>query len=746
MPVIEQPRIQDIVRTARAAGRRHLDEPAARSLLEAIGVIVPAAELVRSDEAPGAACARLTGERVVVRVVAEAIQHKTEVGGVEVVARDAAAVADAMARMRDRIGQGIEGFVVAEFVPHDPGIGASLLVSARWTDEAGPVVSVGAGGVDAEALAADLVPGRSIAILSPALTPRDAIPLLLREVTAVRLATEPQRGRPARLPMDTLVDVVHRFLSLAGATMPGELLELEVNPLVVSGGRLVALDVLTTLWTGSEPPILPRPTHKLAQLLRPRTAAITGVSSGMNAGRIILRNTLRDGFDPAAITVIKPGVDEIDGCRCVPDVASLPAKVDMLVVALSARQSAEVVADVIERDAADTIVLIAGGLEEKQGTEAIVRRMHDALDDARARPGGGPLVNGGNCLGIRSIPGRYDTLFIPGSKLPPASGPAAPLAIVAQSGAFAITRLGRLADLHPAYVVTVGNQMDLTIGDYLEHLADDPSILVFGVYVEGFRPRDGGRFVAATRRIGERGGTVVLLMAGRTEAGNRATASHTASIAGDRAVVRALARQAGAIVVDSTDAFDDVLRTATLLAGRPVTGRRLGALSNAGFECVAIADAATTLRLDRFDPATAAALAITLTEIGAGGVVDVHNPLDMTPMAGDTAVAAMADAILASDEVDVAVIGVVPMTSTLTTLRQGPGHGEDLSAPDAIAARLVSLWRHTTKPWVVVVDGGPLYDAFVAELEAGGLPVFRTADRAVLALEAVVEQRLRWHG
>jgi acyl-CoA synthetase (NDP forming) len=741
--MIDLQRIGDLVRSARAAGRLHVEEPAARSLLEAMGVAVPGAVFVRPGEAPGPACARLAGERVVVRVVAEAIQHKTEVGGVEVVAREEGAVADAMARMQDRLGQGIEGFVLAEFVAHDAGLGGSLLVSARWTDDAGPVVSVGAGGVDAEALAADLAPGSSIAILSPALTPRHAIPALLREVTAVRLATEPQRGRPPRVPMIQLVDVVHRFLSLAGATMPGELLELEVNPLVVSDGRLVALDALVTLWSGPEVPLLQRPTHKLARLLRPRSAAIAGVSSGMNAGRVILRNMLRDGFDPAAITVIKPGVDEIDGCRCVPDIASLPGKVDLLVVALAARQSAETVADAIERDAAESIVLIAGGLEEKQGTDEIVRRMHDALAASRGRPDGGPLVNGGNCLGVRSVPGRYDTLFIPGWKLRPPAGSAAPLAIIAQSGAFAITRLGRLADLHPAYVVTVGNQMDLTVGDYLEHLADDPSISVFGVYVEGFRPRDAGRLVAAARRIGDRGGTVVLSLAGRTAAGARASASHTASIAGDRAVVRELARQAGVIVVETLDAFDDVLRTATMLVGRPVKGRRLGAISNAGFECVAIADAATTLLLDPFDAATGAQLGTRLAELGVGAVVDVHNPLDVTPMAGDAAFAALTEAVLASDDVDVAVVGVVPLTAELATLAPGPGYAEDAGGPDAIAARLLALWRRTTKPWVVVVDAGALYDPFVAGLEVGGIPVFRTADRAVRALEAVVEQRLR---
>jgi len=180
--------------------------------------------------------------------------------------------------------------------------------------------------------------------------------------------------------------------------------------------------------------------------------------------------------------------------------------------------------------------------------------MRSALAAARRRPDGGPLLNGGNCLGFRSVPGRCDTLFIPAAKLAPPTGEPAPLAIVAQSGAFAITRLGRLADLHPRYLLTLGNQMDLTIGDYVAHLADDPAIAVFGVYVEGFRPLDAARFVEAARRARDRGATVILYRGGRTPAGAAASASHTASIAGDVVATRALAAGAGVLVADTLEA------------------------------------------------------------------------------------------------------------------------------------------------------------------------------------------------
>ena len=77
-----------------------------------------------------------------------------------------------------------------------------------------------------------------------------------------------------------------------------------------------------------------------------------GVSSAINPGRTILQNLLRDGFDPARVTVVKPGVERIDGCRCVPAIDALPERVDLLVVAVSAADAPSIVTRAIETDAA----------------------------------------------------------------------------------------------------------------------------------------------------------------------------------------------------------------------------------------------------------------------------------------------------------------------------------------------------------------------------------------------------------
>lgn len=727
--------VRALVARIRAEGRMALLEPEGYELLRSVGIAVPPHRFVR-NEAEAQACdlEALPGGRLVVKVAAAGIAHKTEAGGVVVVPHDRRAVVGAVREIATRLrGHAVAGYTIASFVEHAPGLGGELLVSLRWTNDFGPIVTVGAGGTDAEAVAGHLLPGSRTAIASMADGPRNELTKRLATSMGVELATAPLRGRPPRLAMAHLVEVVERLMALAPVCRPDELTEIEVNPLAVTPEGLVALDVLASLGSAPFEPRPNRPVAELRRLLEPETVAIIGVSSRMNPGRIILRNLLRDGFDPDRVRVVKPGIDAIDGCRCVADLGDLPVKVDLLIVAVAAAEAPGIVARAIETDAAATLIVIPGGLEEKVGTGELVGRMHDALAAARAR-GGGPLINGGNCLGIRSRPGRYDTLFIPATKVPAPAGPPSPVAILSQSGGFAISRLSRLRGIEPRYVITVGNQMDLTIGDHLEYLAGDPAVGIVAVYIEGFVPLDGLRFLAAARAMADAGRTVILYQAGRTPAGAVASASHTASIAGDAAVARALAEAAGVVVTASIGEFDDLLGLFARLHGRTAAGPRLGAVTNAGFECVAIADNLGPFRLARFEGGTAARLGAILAARGIDGVVDVHNPIDLTPMAGDADYEAAARAVLDDPAVDVGVIGVVPLSAQIRTLVPGSGHDEDVAAPDAIAARLVRLWASTTKPWVVVVDAGELFDPLVRLLEDGGVPTFRAADLAVRAL------------
>jgi len=732
-------------RAARAEGRDALHEHEGLAALSALGIAVPEHRFLRDvAEARALDLDRFPGDRVVVKVVSPEILHKSDVGGVAIVPRTSHDVAAAIEQMARAVrGREVAGFLVCAFVPHGEALGRELLIGIRDTAEFGPVVSVGAGGVHAEFLARQFRDGAAVAILSPAATPQDRAMGAVRRAAVASLVLDPQRGRPPLVAEDRLAAVVHAFLALARDAVPGIVRELEVNPLAIADSGPVALDVLAKVGT-TRPAAEPRrPVAKLARLLEPRTIAIVGVSARMNPGRIILRNILRAGFPPERIAVIKPGTDTIDGCRCVADLAALADPVDLLIVAVDAAQVPAVVEDVCARKAAESVILIPGGLGETAGTADRAERIRTTLRAARATAWGGPVVNGGNCLGVRSLAGRYDTLFIPDYKLTPPAGPPAPLAILSQSGAFGIAQASQLDPLNPRILATLGNQTDLTIGDWLEHLAGDGSIRVFACYVEGFRPGDGARWLAAARAIVVQGRSVILYLSGRTPAGAQASASHTASVAGDYEVARQLAEHAGVAVAGTLSEFRDLTRLAVALDGRPLSGRRLAAVTNAGFESVAIADNLGPFTPATFSEATAARLQRALTDGGVGDLVTVRNPLDVTPILDDAGFAETAAAVLDDPGVDVAVVGCVPFTARLHTLPRGAGHEEDLERPDGVASRLIALWRSSVKPWVVVVDAGRAYDPLAGRLEAAGLAVFRNADRAlrVLAIRAATTSR-----
>jgi len=341
------------------------------------------------------------------------------------------------------------------------------------------------------------------------------------------------------------------------------------------------------------------------------------------------------------------------------------------------------------------------------------------------------------------MPGRYDTMFIPEYKLPAPSGPVSPVAFVSQSGAFAVSRMSKLGRLNPKYAITLGNQMDLTVGDYLTYLKDDPGLEVFAVYVEGFTRLDGLDFLRAARAITASGRCVLLYRAGRTAEGAKASASHTASIAGDYTVTSELAKAAGVIVAESLADFEDLVRLFTLLRHKRADGVRLGAVSNAGFECVAVADTLGRFTLPAFDGATSSRLEAIFRAAKIDSVVDVHNPIDLTPMTGDAAYEDVVRAVLEADGIDIGIVGAVPLTSALNTLPAGLAHAEDLTRPDAVGLRLARLKDELPKAFVAVVDAGAVYDPLVALLEQHGVPTFRTADTALRLFNVFVAARLR---
>lgn len=747
--------VEQVLGSASREGRSVLFEHEVYSIIEAIGVgDVPQTVFVPVGQSlPVGALDRFPGDRVVVKVVSDQIAHKSDIGGVVFVDRNEADVNQALESMFadkriEKAGK-VRGALLCRFVDYGAEVfGRELFVGLRWTREFGPVLAAGLGGVNTEYYAANLTKGRAVAMAAALDTSGPEFLSLFRQTVAYELITGEARGHKRRLDDEQLlrcfgafIDLAREFSSPDRGDKPA-IGELEVNPFAVCEGNLVPLDGLCRMGS-CEVPSVPRPVTKVDKLLHPKSIAVIGASAkGMNPGRVILRNVVEAGFPVDSVHAVKEGLTELDGVPCVSTVADLPGPVDLMVLAVAANQIPALAEEIINRRSAGAVILIPGGLGETEGGKETEKKLRERIAGAHGDEDGGPVFLGGNCLGVFSRPGRYDTLFIPKSKLPKHwDRGGRRVALISQSGAFMITRMSNLESIDPGYAVSCGNQVDLTVADIVDFLAGGDAVDVFGVYVEGFNDLGGLALAQHVRRVVASGKEVVFYKAGRTAAGRTATAGHTASIAGDYASCEAALGNAGAIVAGTFKEFEYFLELACLLHGRKVNGTRIACSSNAGYESVGMADAINgpdyAVELVPFDGKTTERVTEILKDNRLDRLVNPHAPLDLTPMASDEVHEACIRAMLQRDDIDGVVAAFVPLTPAMKTTP------EEIEHESSMINRLPKVFADTDKPMVVAIDSGSLYDPLAHRIKEAGIPVFRSADSAVRTLGRYLCHKMR---
>jgi len=771
--------IDKIFEKAEKDGRDFLLEQEVYSVLNEAGIRTPKCVFVAKGKKVGKKdLAGFKTPELALKIVSPRIVHKTDVGGVMFVKNSPAAVRAGFQKMpaavpqkflnwvkkyenpgpgralsREAVAEDIRGILICEQIEYEKfGFGSELLMGIRNSREFGPIVTLGAGGVEVEYLNERIREGKATSIGSAHLLQKKDVLSHLEPLAVYDKLVKPFRGKAPALAAKDLRDTYFHWRELAAHYSPFRpgrrfvIEEAEANPFVVKAGKLIPLDGLCR-FSRSHVDIRNRPLAAIRHLLHPRSIAVIGVSERMNLGHIILNNILGQGFPRENVYVVKPRIAEIEGCRCVPSVADLPTTVDLFVLTLAAEQSYDVMLDLIAHGKARSVIIIAGGIGEKKGTRGLEENIVKLIAESRKKGKLTPAVNGGNCLGIYSKPGKYDTTFVPEYKLKWPKGPQSSLVYISQSGAFMISRVSKLRHLAPLYGISLGNQIDLRVSDYLQYLKDEDEAKVFAVYIEGFKPGDGYALAeAASKILRKKGRSIVVYKSGRTPEGRLATSSHTASVAGDYGVCKAVLEETGVIVADSIFEFENFLKGLLCPAGKKIGGNRVGLISNAGFESVIMSDSIKnreTLALASFSDATKERLRRILGPLGIDRLQDIKNPLDVTPIADDEVFVECARAMLEDPNVDCAVISPVPMTVAMQTLAPGNGYVESVYNSESTSSRLIELFRNTEKPFVANIDAGADYDPMAAQLEQAGIPTFRRSDDAVKFLRTYVNAGLR---
>ncbi len=731
--------VDEILEAAAREGRTSLYEHEVYGVLSCLGLSVPKFLFVRDPRQLGEAQLRGIGHTLVVKIVSPEIPHKQKLGGVRVVSgTDPLYVQYVLARMREEVESHfperppcIVGFLVVEHVPHTQALGFEVLIGLREDPAFGPALTVSKGGDDAEFFAANYDPAN---VFLPPVEYDEALALV--RSLHIRNKFE-QIGHPEYLEM--MARAMAEFSSLALTyspmveTAPGArwvLKALEVNPFAISAdGRFVALDGLAEFAPApSAEEWNPRVNlRNLDAFFRPRGVAVVGVSAD-RAKYSMARDIaeLLHELHRTDLYLVNPRGGSLSlGSReypLYPDLASINDPVDLAVYAAPA-PAAPAFLRSLAGSPVRAVVLIPG-VPSSVPYADFARQLKES-----APPG--IRIIGPNCMGVyhAASEGRpgVNTLFINEKRLEVRSSPAANAVLLTQSGALSVTLIDRLQACRPLRsVVSFGNKFDVKVGDLLAHFSNDPAVQVLAVYLEGLDPGEGRAFLECARGSSK---AIIAYKGGRTEAGARSAASHTAAMSGNYDVFQAACRQAGVVLADTLDEFYDRIRVFSLLAGRRPRGNRVAGVVNAGFESTVSADELKGLTQARLAPATVEKL----NAINSSGLVDTASPfLDITPMADDRTYAQFVEAVIADEGVDCLFVAVVPHAMTLKTLP------ETCRDPDALASLLVEISRRASKPIVISVNAGRHYADFTAALEEGGLPVYPDIRSAITSLDSFV--------
>ncbi len=323
----------------------------------------------------------------------------------------------------------------------------------------------------------------------------------------------------------------------------------------------------------------------LDRLFSPSSLAIIGASKdNQKGGGLFLKSLINGGFG-GKLFPVNPRQSEIMGLRSYPSVLDIPEEVDLAIVTVPARTVPQVMAECAQKGVKFAVVHAVGFAElGTQGREL----ESEMLKFARQ---GDIRIIGPNCMGLFCPEIGINTV-VPRSSFKKEAGS---VAFIGQSGWASenFIQMGYERGLRFSKVISIGNQSDLTIEDFLEYLAGDAQTKVIACYIEGVKR--GREFLQLVKQISRRK-PIIVWKVGRTEAGVRAIASHTGSLAGNSTVFDTALRQGGIVSAQNLEELIDLAVGFTC----PVmpSGNRLGVLVEAGGGAVASADAAEALGLE----------------------------------------------------------------------------------------------------------------------------------------------------
>ncbi|TFH15492.1 hypothetical protein E4H04_08275 [Candidatus Bathyarchaeota archaeon] len=690
--------VTNIIKKALEEGRTALYEHEAKDLLAFLGLPTTRYRVVKNRDMAVQAANEI-GYPVVLKIVSPQVLHKSDSGGVVLNVGDDEELSVSYGQIIDRVKKNvpeakIHGVLVEEMAP--PAV--EIIIGATRDPQFGPTIMFGVGGILTEII-------KDVSFRVAPFDLDEAIKMM-DEIKSHKIL-EGTRGMPV-VNKAVLADIIVKTSNLM-LENPG-IKAIDLNPVMVYGDAAKIVDARIILGETEASVVTIEPDDDLDAVLNPSSVAVIGASGNPDKiGHKILKNIIDAGFS-GKIYPVNPRGGEILGLEAYTSVLDTPGHVDTVVVVVPSRFVPEVIDECAEKGVKGAIIISSGFKDTgPEGAELEKLVLKKAAN-------GGIRIVGPNCQGVSNPVSGFCATW-------PLISQVGDVAVISQSGTIALEVPSFLVDNHLGYSksIALGNKSDVDEADLISWLGRDEGTSVIAVYTEGID--EGGKLMKAVKDTSS-SKPVLILKAGRTEAGRKAVMAHTGSMAGSGEVFEAAISQSGGFCVESLQELLDAAKAFSML---PVPrGPNLLVVTSSGGAGILSSDASEKagLKLHKLSEETLDRLGAVLPDYCI-----LRNPLDLTGNAL-TESNMYTDALeVALENEDVNMVLVVfgdPIPHTVDLLKEVVEKAKKKRVPVAVN----------------YMGGADMQKEEIDALQRNGIPVYQTPERAIIALGYLNRYRL----
>jgi acetate---CoA ligase (ADP-forming) len=446
----------------------------------------------------------------------------------------------------------------------------------------------------------------------------------------------------------------------------------------------------------------------LKNFFEPERIAVIGASRNPSkVGHVIMKNILDGGY-PGEVIPVNPNAEEILRRKAYGSVKKIEEKVDLAIISVPAEFVLKVVRECKDKGIKDLLIISSGFAEI--GNKKLEDKLADFLNNNKMS------AIGVNCLGIYDSYNKLDTLFLPRYRLRrPEPGA---IGFICQSGAVGSATMDIATEQGHKFskFISYGNATHVDESDLIEYLGNDDETKVICLYVEGIK--NGEKFYKTVREVSKKK-PIIALKGGLTEEGNKATMSHTGSLAGKKEVYLGIFKQTGVIKAES---LEEMFSIASLVEKEVrFDDNRVQVITNGGGYGIISTDNISESK--NLKMAELSGIATNKLRRAFPKTVNVRNPLDLGGDATNERYKIALEACIKDKKVDCILLIVLYQTPLITT--------------DIIEV-ISEASSGTPKPIVVVSTGGEFTEKLSNSLEKKGLPVFSFPKDAITAMDKLV--------